>query len=134
MPQRALDLFFSVGRSALPEVGTALFSSLWPSTTVVKLEGSALFGTASWRAIDETVARVDASEIRQMKKRHMSAATASSQEDPSFALEKRPRRASSTASLFNLSFANRLPLCWALPLSAILFLVSGFPLQSSAAI
>lgn len=98
-------------------------------TTVVKLEDSALFGSASWRALDETVARVDASQLRQMKNRHSPATTtASSKQDSGRALEKKRRRASSAASLFNLSCANRLPLCWALPLSAVLFLVSPFSL------
>lgn len=101
-------------------------------TTVVKLEESALFGSASWRAFDDTVSRVDASQIRQMKKRHSSATTASSSEqDLGRALRRKRRRASSTTSFFNLSCANRLPLCWALPLSAILFLVSPFLFEVS---
>lgn len=90
----------------------------WLPITVVKLEDSSLFGSASWRAIDDSVARVDAAgrPMSEPSKQDQ----AQKQDHP-----RMRRRRSSSSALLEFSSANRVPLCWAL--SVVLILVSSWP-------
>lgn len=102
----------------LAGLNVPLFSP-WLLATAVKLEDSSLFGSASWRAIDDSVARVDApghpmNEAAPKSKQDRT----QEQETP----QRKGHRRSSSSALLEFSSINRVPLCWAL--SVVLILVS----------